>query len=66
MLSDTVEFCHKCENFYYSNEESDIVWNDLTIRIGWPQVMGEYKDSASAEGYALAEGTKLRPLINDF
>lgn len=34
-------------------------WNDPTIGIEWPQVVGEYKGSASAEGYCLEDGTKL-------
>ena len=34
-------------------------WNDPEIGIEWPEVKGEYKGSASAEGYTLADGTPL-------
>ncbi len=60
VLSDTAEFCYKCDDFYHPNDEGGIAWNDPTIGIVWPKVKGEYKDSASAEGYALEDGTVLR------
>ena len=60
VLSDTAEFCYKCDDFYHPNDEGGIAWNDPTIGIVWPQVMGEYKGSASAEGYSLDDGTELR------
>ena len=34
-------------------------WNDPEIGIRLPEVIGEYHGSASAEGYALKDGTKL-------
>ena len=60
VLSDTAEFCYKCDDFYHPNDEGGIAWNDPTIGIVWPKVKGEYKGSASAEGYALDDGTELR------
>lgn len=60
VLSDTAEFCYKCDDFYHPNDEGGIAWNDPTIGIVWPQVMGEYKGSANAEGYSLDDGTELR------
>ena len=33
--------------------------NDPEIGIEWPEVKGEYKGSASAEGYTLTDGTAL-------
>lgn len=59
MLSETAEFCYKCDDFYHPNDEGGIAWNDPGIGIKWPQVNGEYQGSASAEGYNLADGTKL-------
>ena len=35
-----------------------MAWNDPEIGIMWPKVEGEYKGTASAEGYNI-EGTKL-------
>ena len=36
-----------------------MAWNDPEIGIEWPEVQGEYKESASAEGYTLKDGTTL-------
>lgn len=60
VLSDTAEFNYKCDDFYHPNDEGGIAWNDPAIGIVWPQIKGEYKGSASAEGYALEDGTKLK------
>ena len=59
VLSDTAEFCYKCDDFYHANDEGGLAWNDPAIGIAWPQVMSEYRGSASAEGYTLEDGTKL-------
>lgn len=58
VLSDTAEFCYKCDDFYHPNDEGGMAWNDPEIGIEWPRVEGEYKGNASAEGYTL-EGVKL-------
>lgn len=36
VLSDEAEFCYKCTDFYYGNDEGGIAWNDETIGIEWP------------------------------
>lgn len=59
VLSEIVEFCYKCDDFYHPNDEGGIAWNDPTIGIVWPQAKGEYKGSTNAEGYALEDGTLL-------
>ena len=59
VLSDEAEFCYKVTDFYHPGDESGLAWNDPEIGIEWPQLVGEYKGSAAAEGYALADGTKL-------
>ena len=59
VLSDTAEFCYKCDDFYHPNDEGGLAWNDPTIGITWPEVTGEYRGTASAEGYALSDGTAL-------
>ena len=60
VLSETAEFCYKCDDFYHANDEGGIAWNDPAIGIVWPDVVGEYAGSASAEGYHLSDGTPLR------
>ena len=59
VLSDTAEFCYKCDDFYHANDEGGLAWNDPTIGIEWPEVVGQYPGSATAEGYALSDGTPL-------
>ncbi len=59
VLSDVAEFCYKCDDFYHPNDEGGLAWNDPAIGIQWPQLVGEYKGIASAEGYTLEDGTKL-------
>ena len=60
VLSEMAEFCYKCDDFYHANDEGGLAWNDPEIGIQWPEVIGEYHGSASAEGYCLADGTALK------
>ncbi len=59
VLSDYAEFCYKCDDYYHPNDEGGLAWNDPDIGIEWPEIVGEYKRSASAEGYMLMDGTPL-------
>ena len=59
VLSDLAEFCYKCTDFYHPGDEGGLAWNDPEIGIEWPQLVGEYKGSASAEGYHLEDGAAL-------
>lgn len=36
VLSETAEFCYKCTDFYYPDDEGGLRWNDPTIGIQWP------------------------------
>lgn len=60
VLTDTAEFCYKCDDFYHPNDEGGLAWNDPAIGIQWPDVVGTYSGSASPEGYTLSDGTPLR------
>lgn len=53
VLSETAEFCYKCDDFYHPNDEGGLAWNDPEIGIVWPRLEGEYSGSASAEGYTI-------------
>ena len=59
VLSEEAEFCYKVTDFYHPGDEGGLAWNDPKIGIEWPEVVGEYKGTASAEGYTLTDGTKL-------
>ena len=58
VLSDVAEFCYLCDDFYHPNDEGGMAWNDPEIGIQWPKLEGEYKGTASAEGYTV-DGTPL-------
>lgn len=59
VLSETAEFCYKVTDFYHPCDEGGLAWNDPAINICWPGLIGDYQGSASAKGYALADGTPL-------
>lgn len=59
VLSDTAEFCYKCDDFYHANDEGGLAWNDPSIGVVWPEVIGEYQGSADSAGYTLQDGTPL-------
>lgn len=58
VLSDVAEFCYKCDDFYHPNDEGGMAWNDPEIGVIWPKLSGEYKGTASAEGYSV-DGVSL-------
>lgn len=36
VLSDEAEFCYKCTDFYYPEDEGVLAWDDSEINIKWP------------------------------
>ncbi len=36
VLSDSAEFCYKCDDVYHPEDEGGIMWNDPDIGIDWP------------------------------
>lgn len=36
VLSDYAEFYYKCDNFYHSDDQHGIIWNDNQLSIDWP------------------------------
>ena len=38
VLSDTAEFCYKCDDFYHPNDEGGIIFSDPDINIAWPKL----------------------------
>ena len=59
VLTDTAEFCYKCDDFYHPNDEGGLAWNDPAIGIEWPELVGDYPGSADSAGYTLSDGTPL-------
>ena len=59
VLSDTAEFCYKCDDFYHPNDEGGLAWNDPEIGIEWPQTVGGYQGNCQVGNYRLTDGTPL-------
>lgn len=59
VLSDEAEFCYKCTDFYHPGDEGGLAWNDPKIGIEWPTLKGNYKGTASGEGYTIGSGDKI-------
>ena len=41
VLSDTVDFIYKCDDFYAPGDEYTVIWNDPKIGINWPTAITE-------------------------
>lgn len=65
VLSDEAEFCYKVTDFYHPGDEGGLAWNDPSIGIEWPQVVGEYKGNSSSDGYIMEDGTSLNIAVKD-
>ena len=40
VLSDTAEFCYKCDDVYHPDDEGGIMYDDPALRIEWPALEG--------------------------
>lgn len=65
VLSDIAEFCYKVTDFYTPGDEGGIAWNDPSVGIKWPHVVGNYPGSGDASGYHLDDGTPLNLVRRD-
>ncbi len=63
VLSEWAEFCYKCTDFYHAGDDGGLIWNDPTIGIKWPDVIGDYTGNGSCAGYHMSDGTPL--IINE-
>ncbi|MCL2208955.1 MAG: dTDP-4-dehydrorhamnose 3,5-epimerase [Treponema sp.] len=57
VLSETAVFSYKCTEFYHSEDESGIIWNDTDIGIKWPDLGMEY---------VLSDKDKILPDLSDW
>ena len=58
-MSDVAEFCYKVTYYYHPNDEAGIAWNDNTIGIKWPEVVGRFQGNANPVGYKFSNGLTL-------
>lgn len=59
VLSDTAEFCYKCDDIYHPNDEGGLMWNDPVIGIKWPALQGD--SEFVPDKIILSEKDKLHP-----
>ena len=57
VLSETAEFCYKVTDFYHSNDEWGVRWNDPDIGIDWPLIDGVPT--------LLSENDKVQPFLKE-
>ncbi len=59
VLSDTAEFCYKCDDVYHPNDEGGLMWNDPALGITWPALDGD--DTFDASKVILSEKDEIHP-----
>lgn len=63
VLSDTAEFCYKCDDVYHPGDEGGIIWNDPTIGVQWPALHGDEAFDVSA--LILSEKDSKQPTFEE-
>lgn len=63
VLSDTAEFCYKCDDVYHPNDEGGLMWNDPDIGIAWPALEGDAAFDPSR--VVLSEKDRIHPPLAD-
>lgn len=63
VLSDTAEFCYKCDDVYHPNDEGGLMWNDPDIGIEWPPLQGDAAFDPSK--IVLSDKDKAQSLLAD-
>lgn len=61
VLSDTAEFCYKCDDIYHPNDEGGLMWNDPAIGVEWPALEGDAEFDATK--IILSDKDKLHPAL---
>lgn len=59
VLSETAEFCYKCDDVYHPGDEGGLMWNDPAIGVRWPSLPGD--DIFDPEKLILSEKDKAHP-----
>ena len=64
VLSDTAEFCYKCDDVYHPKDEGGLMFNDPAIGIEWPALQGS--SSFDESQIQLSEKDKVHPSFEEF
>ena len=59
VLSDSAEFCYKCDDVYRPGDEGGIMWNDPAISVEWPPLNGD--DAFDPDKIVLSYKDKRHP-----
>lgn len=59
VLSETAEFCYKCDDIYHPNDEGGLMWNDPAVGIEWPALQGD--EEFDETKVILSEKDKVHP-----
>lgn len=59
VLSDTAEFCYKCDDVYHPGDEGGLMWDDPAIGITWPALEGD--DAFDPAKIILSEKDQAHP-----
>ena len=62
VLSDTAEFCYKCDDIYHPGDEGGIMWNDPELSIEWPAFLGE--KTLDPAKVILSDKDKIHPALS--
>ena len=52
-ISETAEFCYKCDDFYHPEDEAGFLYNDPVFQIEWPALSAPYLLSEKDLAYPL-------------
>ena len=63
VLSDTAEFCYKCDDVYHPDDEGGLMWDDPGIGIEWPPLSGD--DVFDPAKVVLSEKDKHHSALGD-
>lgn len=62
VLSETAEFCYKCDDIYHPGDEGGIMWNDPELGIEWPAFFGE--KTLDPAKVILSDKDKIHPALS--
>lgn len=63
VLSDSAEFCYKCDDVYHPNDEGGLMWNDPQIGVEWPALEGD--EAFDPSKLVLSDKDKCHPALSD-
>lgn len=63
VLSESAQFCYKCDEVYHPNDEGGLAWNDPDVGIAWPSLQGQ--DHFDEGQIILSDKDRHAPYLRD-